>query len=128
MSNTIEQREYSRSPVSLSVQVRLESGVLVEGHASNVSLNGLFLETERSLPLGSRVKVIITAGMEDQKTDINCLGIVSRLDDRGVAIEIGKIAEEGMQKLYSLMRSSVNGTVDLEKELEKRLQALRSLD
>lgn len=124
MTNTINQREYSRSPVSVSVQVRLESGVLVEGRACNISLNGLFLVTDRSLPLGSRVKVVITADNTTQKEDIVCPGMVSRLDDRGVAIEIGKINEEDMHKLYHLMQVSVKGSFDLEKELEKRLKAL----
>jgi len=128
MSNTIEQREYSRRPVSLSVQVRLETGVLVEGRACNVSLNGLFLVTERSLPLGSRVKVIITAGNAEQKMDISCPGIVSRLDERGVAIEMGKIDEQSMHNLYSLMQTTVDGSFDLEKELEKRLASLRSIE
>ena len=50
--------------------------------------------------------------------------MVSRLDDRGVAIEIGKINEEDMHKLYHLMQVSVKGSFDLEKELEKRLKAL----
>ena len=123
MSDTVEQRKYSRNSVSLSVQVRLETGVLVEGRVCNVSLNGLFLETERSLPLGSRVKVRMTVGSEAEKADISCDGVVSRLDDRGVAIELGKIGEESMLRLCSLIRSTAEDVVCAEKELERWLGA-----
>ena len=123
MRKNMEQRKYSRSPVSLSVQVRLESGVLVEGNASNISLNGLLLETERSLPLGSPVKIQMTIGHGNEKTDIMCPGVVSRLDERGVAIEIGKIDDESLYRLCSLVRATASDDVALEKELEQRLGA-----
>lgn len=125
MSKNIEQRKYSRSPVSLLVQVRLESGVLVEGKASNVSLNGLFLETERSLPLGSPVRIHMTVGNVEEKADIVCPGVVSRLDERGVAIEIGKIDEESLHRLCGLVRATAKDNAALEQELEQRLCAFR---
>ena len=127
MSGTIEQRRYSRSPISLSVQVRLETGVLVEGQACNVSLNGLFLETERSLPLGSCVKVKMTVGSKTEKKDILCSGVVSRLDDHGVAIELGKIDEESIFGLCSLIRETAVDVVCLEEELERWLGSLHSV-
>ena len=123
MSNIIEQRKYSRSPVSLSVQARLETGVLIEGRACNVSLNGLFFETERSLPLGCRVKVKMTVGSEEDKEEILCVGVVSRLDERGVAIELGKIDEESMLRLCNLIRATAEDTVCVEKELKRWLEA-----
>jgi hypothetical protein len=126
MSKKIEQRKYSRSPVSLSVQVRLESGVLVEGKTSNISLNGLFLETERSLPLGSPVKIHMTLGNAEEKTDVICPGLVSRLDERGVAIEIGKIDDQSLHRLCGLVRATAVDNVLLEKELEQRLGASRA--
>ena len=125
MSETIEQRKYSRSLISLSVQVRLNTGVLVEGHARNVSLNGLFFETERSLPLGSKVKVNLTAGIAGEKAEILCSGEVSRLDERGVAIELGNIDDESMARLCELIRATATDEIFLEKELEARLKALR---
>jgi len=128
VSGNIEQRKYSRSLISLSVQVRLDTGVLVEGRAGNVSLNGLFFETERSLPLGSKVKVNLTAGNAEEKTEILCSGEVSRLDERGVAIELGRIDEESMLRLCDLVRATATDKLSLEKELETRLNALRSDD
>lgn len=128
MNENVEQRKYSRSLISLSVQVRLETGVLVEGNAKNVSLNGLFFETERSLPLGSRVKVIMSAGNGEEKTEISCTGKVSRLNDCGVAIELGKMDESCLMQLCDLIRSTATDKLVLEKELEQRLQTLRAGD
>lgn len=126
MSKNVEQRKYSRSHISLCVQVRLETGVLIEGHAKNLSLNGLFFETERSLPLGSRVKVLLTVDNAPDQTEISCLGVVSRIDEGGVAIEISRTDEESMLKLADLLREATANKDSLDKELEVRLKTLLS--
>ncbi|MCK5861345.1 MAG: PilZ domain-containing protein [Candidatus Hydrogenedentes bacterium] len=119
MSGTVENRKYSRSSISLSVQVRLETGVLVEGRACNVSLNGLFFETERSLPLGSCVSITMTLGKEDETADILSSGVVSRLDGRGVAIELSKIDAGSLDRLCVLIQKTALDTVCLKEELER---------
>ncbi len=121
MSERIEHRQYARAPIFLDVQVRLGAGVLVEGHARDISLNGLFLQTERSLPLGTRVKIKMTVGTSAEKTVINCGGSVSRVDAQGVAIKVGQIDDESMAQLCGIIRDAALNTVRMEDAREKQL-------
>jgi len=54
-----EQRDSDRVRVAARVEVRLHSGVLVEGGVVDLSERGILMATERSLPLDSRVRVLI---------------------------------------------------------------------
>ncbi len=107
-----EKRGQMRSAVPMHVEVRLESGVLVDGHAVNVSMNGLFFMTERSLPVDCRVRVYLTH--EDKPCEhIICRGKVSRLDEWGMAIAFDQVNPEQMETLYRYIR--YNGTRPLVK-------------
>ncbi len=103
MSGYRENRGQMRSAVPLRVEVRLESGVLVEGRAANISMNGLFFLTEFSLPLGCRVRVCLTH--EDRPNEhIICSGKVSRLGDWGIAIAFDQVNPAHMEILYRYIR------------------------
>ncbi len=121
MVGRVDQRKYARSPISLDVQVRLCTGVLVEGHACNISLNGLFLETERSLPLGCRVKIKMTVSNSADKTDVTCTGVVSRVDNKGVAIALDVLSDTNMAKLCQLIRETAADAVRMEDERERQI-------
>lgn len=108
MASYIERRKQVRKPVPMRVEVRLESGVLVEGNTVNVSLNGLLFETERSLPLGTRVRVYLTPESPSHE-HIMCKGEVSRLDDWGVAIAFDQIQPGQVETLYHYIRYTVSG-------------------
>lgn len=103
MGSYVEKRGQMRSSVPMHVEVRLECGVLVEGHALNVSLNGLLFETERSLPLGCRVRVQLTHDSLPHE-HILCRGEVSRLDDWGVAIAFDQVNPAHVEALYRCIR------------------------
>lgn len=103
MSKHVEKRKFTRRQVAMRVEVRLDCGVLIEGKARNVSLNGLFLETERSLPLGSRVRVKMVVSDPLGETHVDCTGVVSRLDGHGVAIELVRFAEEHIEHLEHII-------------------------
>lgn len=118
MSKVVEKRRFTRAKVAVRVEVRLDCGVLIEGRACDVSLNGLFLETERSLPLRSRVRVKMVVGGGLGEAHIECAGIVSRLDWRGVAIELDQVAAESIEHLRELVRYDASDAVPAELELE----------
>ena len=99
MAEYSEKRKCKRQQVPFHVEVRLESGVLVEGCALNVSMNGLLFETERSLPVGCRVRVYLIH--ESAPHDhILCHGEVARLDEWGLAISFDDIHPDHLEVLY----------------------------
>jgi hypothetical protein len=127
MSKVKEKRRFTRSRVAVRVEVRLDCGVLIEGRARDVSLNGLCFETERSLPLGShvRVRMALDGGMGE--AHIECAGIVSRLDSQGVAIELDQVAAESLEHLRQLIRYNAPDAAQAEQEFEEHL-GIRTLD
>ncbi|MBW7863644.1 MAG: PilZ domain-containing protein [Candidatus Hydrogenedens sp.] len=89
-----EQRASKRHHVAAHVEVRLERGVLVEGWVVDISEHGLLLATERSLPLDSRVRVLVYPGCHADEERFCCHGTVARLDLRGVAVAFDEMDNE----------------------------------
>ncbi len=96
-------RAFTRSPITAEMQVRLACGVLLEGHALDISMNGVLFATERSLPIGNpvRVSMVLTAGDEQHRIDTE--GSVVRITEEGVAIEFTAINEESLEYLRNLV-------------------------
>ena len=87
MLTSSEDREHERSPVKLEAQLRLLSRVLVEGEVHNLSLSGAWFVTERSLPLGNRVRVDLVAERDGLSQRIVADGVVARIGEGGVAVQ-----------------------------------------
>lgn len=103
MFMSTEHRECSRSPVNARIEVRLSNGVVLEGEAVDVSLRGLMFLTERRLPVGKSVLVVLLldGGLDQQRIEVG--GHVARLDDDGVAVEFTQIDADSVQHLRRLV-------------------------
>lgn len=99
-----EQREFTRCRVAFPVEVRTRCGVLVEGVAENLSLKGVLLKTERSLPLDAPVRVSIVLGEANKAFRIECEGTVARIDRHGVAIAFSSIDGDRLEHLRQVLR------------------------
>lgn len=104
MTAKSEERAFTRSPIGLQMQVRLACGVLLEGHAMDISMNGVLFATERSLPVGSKVKVSLVLDSNEQHHRIDTEGSVTRVTDQGVAIEFDTIEHDSVEHLRNLVR------------------------
>ncbi len=51
-------------------------------------MNGVMFATERSLPVGSRVRLCLVKGAGEHEHRIQSWGTVARLGDEGVAIQL----------------------------------------
>jgi hypothetical protein len=98
-----EHRSYSRSPVNMHGEVRLESGIVLEGHASDISLTGILFVTERVLPMGNQVRVdlVYTEGEETRRLILR--GVVARVDDGALAIQFASVDDENLRILRRLI-------------------------
>ncbi|HOQ90378.1 MAG TPA: PilZ domain-containing protein [Candidatus Hydrogenedentes bacterium] len=99
-----EQREFSRCRVSFRVEVRTRCGVLVDGSAEDLSLKGVLLKTERSLPLDAPVRVAILLDGPEGGYRVECEGTVARIDRRGVAIAFTAIDGDSLEHLRQVLR------------------------
>lgn len=99
MIGNLELRESNRRPIQARTEVRLHNGVVVEGEAVDISYRGLMFLTERRLPIGKPVRVILIPQSDVAPPRINAGGFIARLHDEGVAVRFTEIDSEGMRYL-----------------------------
>lgn len=99
MHTITEHRESIRRPIHARAEIRLGNGVVVEGEVKNISLRGLMFHSERRLPLGKRVRVIVIPENSTSSCRIYAGGFVTRLHDDGVAVRFTEIDPDGRQYL-----------------------------
>lgn len=117
MTTKTEARESTRSPVTADMEVRLPSGVLLEGSAKDVSMKGVLFSTWRSLPVGNQVRVHLSIKTGDDVFCINTEGLVARICEDGVAIEFTKIDTESEEHLRRLVLYNAVKTAKTEYKL-----------
>jgi len=104
MSTHDEKRRSERSCVIADVQVRCASGVILEGKARDLSMRGVWFDTEDSLPVRHPVRVEIAAGKGESFIHAVLEGTVARTGEGGLAIEFGNITPEAGACLDALLR------------------------
>lgn len=121
MSQEFEAREFSRSPISALAQVRLESGVLVEGNAHDVSLNGVLYNSSHCLPVGNLVHVTLLLGGSRGQQRIEAEGHVVRVIQDGVAIEFEHINAKSIEHLRRLVLYNAQDADKVDSEFESHI-------
>lgn len=86
--STPEQREARRIIFKSSAVIRYQQGQTVEAKVdtSNISLKGLYLETETRIPLDTPCTIEIRLTGPTSKMDFKAKGLVSRHDQSGMGI------------------------------------------
>jgi len=115
MNTTTECREFSRSRVHAHVEVSLESGVMVDGTAADISLRGMRFSTERSLPVGKQVHVRVLLNAEDPDPCLRIGARIARVEAGGVALEFTGVDADSIEHLRRLILYNA-ADVDLAEE------------
>jgi Tfp pilus assembly protein PilZ len=107
--------------VPLSVKVQLfHKGVEIQAYSTDISTTGMFVETTRTLPVGSVVLLGFTLGAGARKT-IQAEGRVAQVRTAEEAAALG-----GLPGMGVMFQGFLFGKADLAGELSKRLDALRN--
>ncbi len=121
MSEQMNARGFSRSPVHIRAEVRLPSGVLLEGQVRNVSMSGIWFAMERALPIGNPVKLdlVLDTGKHEQR--IQTHGKIARVDEGGVAIQFEDVDLDSLPHLQQLVRYNAANVEKVEKEFASHI-------
>jgi hypothetical protein len=113
-------REFSRSRVCVKSEVRLNSGILLEGEVRDVSMNGIWFATERLLPIGNKVRVhlLLKGGGENR---IETEGEVVRVDDGGIAINFTTIDAGSIEHLRNLVLYNADDIDQADREFQEHV-------
>lgn len=79
-------------------------GQSFEGATENLSLNGLFIRTEKRLPIGNRAEILFVLPSASRSSEISVKGSVVRYDDDGMAFQFESLDQES----FSLLKTVIN--------------------
>jgi hypothetical protein len=102
MDESSSAREFPRTDVIAAVEVTTMDGTLLgSGKSRDLSLNGVYVECARRLPVGARCRVTLQALQPEDEIVIE--GQVSRVDAGGMAIEFERVPPECVEALQELV-------------------------
>ena len=118
MGDSADKRDFHRAEVH--VEARAISGETTEIHgmARDVSIKGMFLETDVALPLGAVCDIALFLRCGDEHIEILAKGVAARSNESGIAIEFTEIDSESIPHLRQLVLYNSPDTEPVEEELE----------
>jgi hypothetical protein len=75
-----------------------------EASTENLSLNGLFIRTEKRLPLGNRAEILFVLPTASRSSEISVNGAVVRYGSNGMAFQFGSMDQDS----FSLLKTIIN--------------------
>lgn len=79
-------------------------GQSFEASTENLSLNGLFIRTEKRLPVGNRAEVMFVLPSASRSSEISVHGAVVRYDNDGMAFQFRSLDHDS----FSLLKTIIN--------------------
>ena len=108
-------RKFSRVPFHVIATATVE-GRSFQGKVSNLSMNGLFLETPERLPDGEAADLIITLEGTDPEIAVSFLGRVCRITEEGIGFTFEKIDLDSYTHLRNIIAYNM---ADAEKVMDE---------
>ncbi len=97
-----DRRSFSRVDFRVSALLQAE-GVAIKGEVADVSLHGLYLETQEQIPVGTPVEITIYLSSASEPIVINVKGVVARLVPGGIGCAFEKMDVESFAHLRSII-------------------------
>jgi hypothetical protein len=85
------QREFTRVPSGMEVDLKFYEGTEIAGLLDNISMRGLFLPSDHTMPEGSACDITIFLGGRGQGLALKMKGQVTRCTDGGIGIRFDEI-------------------------------------
>jgi hypothetical protein len=96
-------RKFNR--IRFESQAMIMAGELAfEASTENLSLNGLFVRTERTLPDGERAEIKINVPSASRSPFITVDGVVVRHDDHGMAFQFKSLDHDSFSYLETVIK------------------------
>jgi len=118
-------REFSRVPVKVRVLVRSEGIDINSKRSIDLSMNGIFVECDEPLPLGTKCKLTLLLDGADPMIRAECGGVIRRITPEGMAIEFVELTLESYEHLQNLVRFNAPNLKAVENELKEHLGLMK---
>jgi hypothetical protein len=97
--------------------------MIMEAQSRDVSLNGMFVNSDRMLPVGHDCHVTLVLEGGVGKFHVATDGRVVRVDEDGIAIEFSEVEIEGADHLRKLLLCNADEPERVREELESYARA-----
>jgi PilZ domain-containing protein len=121
MSDSPSRREMTRVPLQIETELRAEGHPVTLGKTTDISLKGLHVTSQRSLPAGATCHVTLRLGPQEHPVRIDIEGTVVRTTDEGMAIEINSVSPDSFSHLHNLVIYNAQDTHRIDEELHNRV-------
>lgn len=108
--NQIERRKALRVKKSFPFTIHSDEGEIVT-QTKDISVSGAYCHVDKYMPL--MTKLLITIGLSELKEDIQCEGVVVRIEEAvptgyNMAIFFTEISEENKEKLNRYLQKHIS--------------------
>ncbi|MBN2308957.1 MAG: PilZ domain-containing protein [Candidatus Hydrogenedentes bacterium] len=118
MTDGTNQREFTRVPVHVVVQVKAGGPDAIRGRLEDVSLKGLFVSCDATYPVGTACTIELSLDAGEQAIHMDARGTVMRADASGMAIEFEAVDADSFDHLRNLVLYNAADTEQVEDEFD----------
>lgn len=120
MAQESNRREFTRASVHIEAEVTSNETSTVTGNVRDVSMNGLFLECQAAVSIGTPCLVIVHLGDDREAPRIQIGGTVARTQADGIAITFTEVLGlDSYDHLRNLVRFNAGKALEhVEEELQ----------
>lgn len=99
----LERRNFSRLPCKIPARAVADSGPTIIGTLSDISLNGCFIQTPHTIPVGSELEISLEVEEGPQSRAL----VRRSLPSKGMGVEFTFMTVPNFRKLQNIARNSV---------------------
>ncbi|MRR06014.1 MAG: PilZ domain-containing protein [Deltaproteobacteria bacterium] len=90
--------------IQFESQARVKTGgQSFEASTENLSLNGLFIRTDKRLPVGNRAEILFVLPSASRGSEFSVTGEVVRNSNDGMAFQFGSLDQDAFSRLKTVI-------------------------
>jgi type IV pilus assembly protein PilZ len=98
-----DKRNHPRVPVSADVTCEVSGGASIIGRAKDISIGGMFIESEEAVSFGLQVTIVLR--LPNTKVDSRLPGIVRWIKPGGFGVQFGLLGARETHAISELFKS-----------------------
>ena len=110
----MNRRRFARKQIEAVAALRWAGGQTITGGISDVSLNGLSVQSKESLPEGTEVQVFLSASEGISSASVEFHGVVVRSEEGHVAVHIETLDPSAFLQWRALVELATAISQDIE--------------
>jgi hypothetical protein len=98
-----DKRSHPRAPLNVDVTCELAGGSTIAAHAKDISIGGVFIESDAKVTFGTQVSIVVR--LPNNKVDLRLPGVVRWLKPGGFGVQFGLLGARETHAISELFKS-----------------------